>query len=210
MQLSILIFSLLSLLINPLFVFPERNKINLYINNKYTSQSIFQFHLIQYCFYCDTVDYSTGNSVVNIVILCVGYVIVHNATTKGDYPRLSCTHFLWRKNHWNPLSTTVLCWTTFKKILWYLLCLYEAGYVILGSKCGQIVPVGVMMAVGYDVWCSVRVLLHSTCCFAQKIILSPLFTLFLALFLLPGICRSGSHAGKRALLSVAINENVQF
>ena len=94
MQLSILIFSLLSLLINPLFVFPERNKINLYINNKYTSQSIFQFHLIQYCFYCDTVDYSTGNSVVNIVILCVGYVIVHNATTKEDYPRLSCTHFL--------------------------------------------------------------------------------------------------------------------
>ena len=63
-----------------------------------------------------------------------------------------------------------LCWTTFKQILWYLLCLYEAGYVIFGSKCG--LAVGVLMAVGYDEWCSVRVLLHSTCCFAQKIILS--------------------------------------
>ena len=33
----------------------------------------------------------------------------------------------------------------------YYVYIYGAGYVILGSKCGQIVPVGVMMAVGYDV-----------------------------------------------------------
>ena len=38
----------------------------------------------------------------------------------------------------------------------------------------------------------------------------PLFTLSLVLFLLPGICSSSSHAGRRALVSVAINENVQF
>ena len=38
----------------------------------------------------------------------------------------------------------------------------------------------------------------------------PLFILSGPLFLLPGICSAGRHAGRRALLAVAINENVQF